>query len=283
MRSPQIHKEAPFVPGSGGVVLSPRRPPGRPPGPTSRTPLPASLLRTYYDNGTLDFVAVRWRGSRADALSWARGVSKGPEGGGTLNRSYTAWSPEPPPELDPAAWLPVFLDGLREYDEPYRFLAIRGSEELLLRAGENLHAFADSLVVPLKAALDTREPTTVAVALQLMLMALSVDPRVAREWVPAYWQFAQVLNLFYARGGGLRVDMGYNRHAVATCRQLATDFMVAFELSGGPAATAAVRRYSPGADPAVTDASMARAASKAAVKAVEAGLEPGTFKPFTLF
>ena len=69
------------MPGTGGVRLSlPYGPPSSP-APSSRQPLPRSLLRTYYDNGTLDFVAVRWRGSRADALVWARSVSKGARGG----------------------------------------------------------------------------------------------------------------------------------------------------------------------------------------------------------
>ncbi|KAG2486832.1 hypothetical protein HYH03_014515 [Edaphochlamys debaryana] len=294
LRKFPVNTEPPFVPGTGGIVLSPGPPAGRrrPASATAassaslfactRQPLPASLLRIYYDNGTLDFVAVRWRGSRADSLVWARAVTKGQDSS-AHQRDYTAWSPELPSELDVATWLPVFLDGIREYDEPYRFLAVRGSEELLYKAGDTIHTFAESLVLPLKLALDTREPTAVAVALQLMGAALALDPGVAGRWVPAYWQFAQVLNLFRARGGALAVDMGYNRRTVATCRQLATDFMTAFELAGGPAATAAVRRYSPSFDPAVTDSSMARAAAKAAVKAQEAGLPAGGFRPFTLF
>ena len=59
----------------------------------------------------------------------------GPEEG-PHNRSYTSWAPEPPSEVDLPTWLPIFLDGVREYEEPYRFLAIRGAEELLLKAGD---------------------------------------------------------------------------------------------------------------------------------------------------
>ncbi|GIM13175.1 hypothetical protein Vretimale_16324, partial [Volvox reticuliferus] len=146
-----------------------------------------------------------------------------------------------------------------------------------------LHTFAGSLVAPLKSCLDTREPTVVAVALQLMNTALSIDPRVAEHWVPHYWQFAQVLNLFRSRGGSLVVNLGYNSRAVASCRKLASAFMIAFEMAGGELATAAVRRYSPGHDPAVTDASMARAAAKAAAKEAESGRQSSAFVPFTLF
>ncbi|GIL59520.1 hypothetical protein Vafri_14278 [Volvox africanus] len=293
-----VNIEAPFVPGTGGVRLapgpsvpraldwgasSPSPSTSAPASTTSRHTLSRSLLRTYYDNGTLDFVAVRWRGNRVDALVWARSVTKGPEEGGPLTRTYVSWAPEPPSELDVSVWLPIFIDGVREYDEPYRFLAIRGSEELLLKAGDTLHTFAGSLVSPLKSCLDTREPTVVAVALQLMNTVLSIDPRVAEHWVPHYWQFAQVLNLFRSRGGSLVVNLGYNSRAAASCRKLATAFMNAFEMAGGELGTAAIRRYSPGHDPAVTDASMARAAAKAAAKDAEAGRQSSAFKPFTLF
>ncbi len=44
----------------------------------------------------------------------------GPEEG-VHTRSYTAWSHELPSELDIASWCPVFVDGIREYDEPYRY------------------------------------------------------------------------------------------------------------------------------------------------------------------
>eukprot|EP00198_Chlamydomonas_reinhardtii_P011846 XP_001701183.1 predicted protein [Chlamydomonas reinhardtii] len=224
LRKHPVNREAPFVKGTGGVHLSYDSLFAYKASPPSRQPLPHSLLRTYYDNGTLDFVSVRWRGARADALAWSRRADK-------------VFATRPPCRL---------------------------------------HQFADALVAPLKVALDTREPTTVAVALQ-----------VAAVWAPHYWQFAQVeawvLNLFRSRGGGLVVDLGYNRRAVASCARLATQFMTDFEIAGGQLATAAVRRYSPGHDPAVTDATMARATAKAVAKSLELGQDHGTLKPFTLF
>lgn len=51
-----------------------------------------------------------------------------------------------PSEVELAKWLPVFIDGVREYQEPYRFLAIRGSQELVAEAGPKLYQFATELV-----------------------------------------------------------------------------------------------------------------------------------------
>ncbi|KAG2486813.1 hypothetical protein HYH03_014496 [Edaphochlamys debaryana] len=90
---------------------------------------------------------------------------------------------------------------------------VRGLLVALMLLGEDMadvrqaptaiHSFAESLVLPLKLALDTRGPTAVAVALQLMGAALALDPGVAGRWVPAYWQFAQeAQQAAMARGGG---------------------------------------------------------------------------------
>lgn len=51
-----------------------------------------------------------------------------------------------PSEVELARWLPIFIDGVREYREPYRFLAIRGSQALVAEAGPKLHQFATELV-----------------------------------------------------------------------------------------------------------------------------------------
>jgi hypothetical protein len=52
--------------------------------------------------------------------------------------------------------------------EPYRFLAISGSESLIQEAGSRLTECAAECVTPLRKALETREPTAVAVALGAM-------------------------------------------------------------------------------------------------------------------
>ena len=88
-----------------------------------------------------------------------------------------AWG-ERPSEVEIAKWLPIFLEGIREYQEPYRFLATMGSEGMVREAAEQLHLLAADLVPPLKKALDTREPTVVAVAVELMRLVLQLDKRV---------------------------------------------------------------------------------------------------------
>ena len=88
--------------------------------------------------------------------------------------------PITPPDMHikVARWLPIFIEGIREYEEPYRFLSIMGSMDLIEEAGPRLNGFAADLVQPLKKALDTREPTVVCIAIELMKAVLRTDPQV---------------------------------------------------------------------------------------------------------
>ena len=88
-----------------------------------------------------------------------------------------------------------------------------------------IHPYADRLVLPLKQALDTREPVTVAVTLQLMNRIVAADPAVAVEWVPHFWQFAQVLRLFRSKAaykvGAAHVGAGSGaRAAIPPCARV---------------------------------------------------------------
>jgi hypothetical protein len=73
--------------------------------------------------------------------------------------------------------------------------------------------------------------------------------------------------------------MGYNTREIASVRQLVFDILILLEEHGGGAhATALIRRYCRGVDPAVTDQSIARRTAKTRSKE---GFKP--WQPFTLF
>jgi hypothetical protein len=66
--------------------------------------------------------------------------------------------------------------------EPYRFMAIQGSEDLIQEAGPRLHHMAAALVGPLRRALETREAVTVAVAMSVMALILRTDKEVRHPY-----------------------------------------------------------------------------------------------------
>ena len=151
-----VNKDPAFQRGTGGIRLS-----------WESVPRAGSIFRHLYDNGTIDFVSLRWT-NLGNEVVW--GVRDQPG-----RPMY--WQLKPT-EMDVAKWLPIFMEGIREYEEPYRFLAIMGCWDLIEEAGVRLHSFAADMVPALKKALDTREPTVVSVAVELMKSVLRSDPKV---------------------------------------------------------------------------------------------------------
>jgi hypothetical protein len=55
-----------------------------------------------------------------------------------------------PSTLDYHHYLPIFFDGLREKKDPYRFLAISGTFELLEKGGSKILPVVPQLIIPIK-------------------------------------------------------------------------------------------------------------------------------------
>ena len=64
-------------------------------------------------------------------------------------------------KLDYHHYLPIFFDGLREKEEPYRFLAVQGTFDMLEHGGSKILPVIPQLIIPVKVALNTREPTVI--------------------------------------------------------------------------------------------------------------------------
>ena len=59
-------------------------------------------------------------------------------------------------KLDFHHYLPLFFDGLREQEEPYRFLAREGVFDMLDHGGPKILPVIPQLIIPIKNALNTR-------------------------------------------------------------------------------------------------------------------------------
>lgn len=55
-----------------------------------------------------------------------------------------------PELLDYHLHLPIFFEGLRERNEPYKFLANTGCEELLAKGGGKILPVLSQLIIPIK-------------------------------------------------------------------------------------------------------------------------------------
>lgn len=94
-----------------------------------------------------------------------------------------------PMKLDYRVVLPLFLEGLREVKDPYRYLAVRGSMDLIAACPSKLVACMPFLLPPLKRALDMRHPLILATSLTVLQEFILADPsRIGPALVPHYHQ-----------------------------------------------------------------------------------------------
>ena len=56
-------------------------------------------------------------------------------------------------KLDYHHYLPIFFDGIRESQEPYRFLAVKGVEDMLKAGGSKIMPVIPQLIIPIKVCL----------------------------------------------------------------------------------------------------------------------------------
>ena len=93
---------------------------------------PNTELRRFYERGDLPCV-IDPRGIH-NKLAWTVEISK----------------------LDFHHYLPLFFDGLREQEEPYRFIAREGVFDMLDHGGAKILPVIPQLIIPIKNALNTR-------------------------------------------------------------------------------------------------------------------------------
>lgn len=119
-------------------------------------------------------------------------------------------------QLDFTYYLPLFLEGLRERQEPYELVAQQGIMNMI-RHGGTQHEDSSgqilaclqedqimNIVQPIKDNLYTRVPTTMKATLLVLKELVSSCPMVAESLVPYYRQILHVCNLFITK----RVNCG---------------------------------------------------------------------------
>ncbi len=126
-----LKKEATEKPPKAGA-LNPRR-------------IPVSDFRLHYDRGDLPILVEHERGTKIK------------------------WKDPKFEKFNFQLYLPIFVDGIREKTDPYRFLAIQGTFDLLDYVKDSVVKVIPQLILPLKAALNTRDVEVIAVALKVLI------------------------------------------------------------------------------------------------------------------
>ena len=103
-----------------------------------------TLFREFYDAGEIPIAVAHGGGSNA-----------------------VMWRVDPA-SLDYHRYLPLFFDGIREIDHPYRLLSVQGAKQLLAVRPEKVADVLPQVILPLQNALKTRDAPIVAVAMDIL-------------------------------------------------------------------------------------------------------------------
>lgn len=169
---------------------------------------PNTQFRKFYERGDLPVAVMS---SSKNTISWKVDVDK----------------------LDYHHYLPIFFDGVREKEEPYRFLAVKGVEDMLKAGGSKILPVIPQLIIPIKTALNTRDVSVVCIVLQLLQKLVVSAELVGEALVPYYRQILPILNLFKNRNLNSGDGIDYGQRKKTCVGELILETLQLMEMYGG--------------------------------------------------
>lgn len=201
--------------GSGGntsSLLQGKQPPQpKPPvaGAFKRRPIPPTEFRRFYERGDLP-IAIQHR-ANGNKIDWKVDIEK----------------------LDYHHYLPIFFDGLREKEEPYRFLATQGCFDLLEHGRSKILPTIPQLIIPIKTALNTRDADIVTSMLKVLQQLVVSGELIGEALVPYYRQILPVFNLFKSKNHNAGDQIEYGQRKRNVLGDLIEETLQLFEMHGG--------------------------------------------------
>lgn len=115
--------------------------------------------------------------------------------------------------LDFHHYLPIFFDGLREKQDPYRFLAIQGTFDLIKYGGANVLPVIPQLIIPVKSAFNTRDPEIISITLKVLQALVQSSETIGEALVPYYRQLLPMFSLFKDKNINIgdKIDYGQRK------------------------------------------------------------------------
>jgi len=198
------------VPFSGFGGASRGIPPGPPrAGATNPRAVPKSEFRRFYDRGDLPIQI--FHGAVGGKIAWKVDVEK----------------------LDYHHYLPIFFDGLREKEDPYRFLAVQGCYDMMEKGGSKLLPVVPQLIVPVKTALNTRDPELMATMMKVLQTLVLSGEMIGEALVPYYRQILPVFNIFRGKNENTGDKIEYGQRKRLNLGDLISETLQIFEMHGG--------------------------------------------------
>eukprot|EP00933_Yihiella_yeosuensis_P023565 TRINITY_DN18354_c0_g2_i3.p1 TRINITY_DN18354_c0_g2~~TRINITY_DN18354_c0_g2_i3.p1 ORF type:complete len:378 (-),score=63.25 TRINITY_DN18354_c0_g2_i3:199-1332(-) len=204
MRQPTA-VNAPFnSPRKEAVPLSPPKA-----GAYKRRPIKPSEFRRFYDRGDLP-VQVEHTATQ-NRIRWKVDIEK----------------------LDYHHYLPIFFDGLREKEDPYRFLSVEGVFNLLERGGSKVLPVVPQLIMPIKTALNTRDLEVIVTSLKVLQALVLCGEMIGEALVPYYRQILPIFNIYKQSTASTFDSIDYSQRKRTNIGELIDETLEIFETHGG--------------------------------------------------
>jgi hypothetical protein len=189
-------------------VIAPTKPKA---GARLKRKIPISEFRRFYDRGDLP-VIIEHSGSGCK-LKWTKDVDL--------------------TQLDYHHYLPIFFEGLREKQDPYRFLAIQGIFDLLEHGQARVLPVIPQLIIPIKTALNTRDKDVICITLKVLQRLVTCSETIGEALVPYYRQILPIFNLYKDSNHNTGDKIDYSQRKESNLGDLIQETLELFEQCGG--------------------------------------------------
>ncbi len=138
------------------------------------------------------------------------------------------------PTLDFHHYLPIFVSGLREVEEPFRFIAEEGCVALIRAGGERkVLPVVPQLILPFKDGFTTRDSSVILRSIRVLAALADLGPSVGAALVPFYRQLLPPISVFMGKDVNLGDGIDYGQRFGRFGEQINTALQK-LELNGGP-------------------------------------------------
>ncbi|XP_064629194.1 parkin coregulated gene protein-like [Lineus longissimus] len=136
-------------------------------------------------------------------------------------------------KLDFHHYLPLFFDGLCEVNHPHEFFSRQGVHDMLEHGGTKVLPVIPQLIIPLKFALNTKNPIIVCTTLKILQHLVVSADMIGEALVPYYRQILPVLNTFKNKNINSGDGIDYSQQKRENMGDLIQETLEAFERHGG--------------------------------------------------
>ena len=178
-------------------------------GAMKRRAIPPSEFRRYYERGDLPII-IEHQGS-GNRVAWKVEIA----------------------ELDLHHYLPVFFEGLREKQDPYRFLAVQGTFDILEKGAGKILSVIPQLIIPIKTALNTRDADIVSITMKVLQRLVTCADSIGEALVPYYRQILPIFNLYKMQNKNTGDKIDYSQRKLMNLGELIQETLELFEVHGG--------------------------------------------------